>query len=67
MVGVPREEYEKVLLELSGVRQTLGQTQSALDAMQARVQALESGQARVQALEMGQARMEGQLDLLIRM
>ena len=65
--GVPREEHEKVLLELSRLRETSGQTQIALDAMQARVQTLELGQARVQALEMGQARMEGQLDLLIRM
>ena len=55
-VGVPKEEHEKVLLELNGLRETLGKTQSALDATQARVQALESGHTR----------MEAQLDLLIR-
>ena len=38
--GVPREEHEKVLLELSGLRETLGKTQSAFDAMQACLQAL---------------------------
>ena len=56
-VGVPKEEHDKVLLELSGLRETLGKTQSALVATQARVQALESGHNR----------MEAQLDLLIRM
>ncbi|CAI5733685.1 unnamed protein product [Peronospora destructor] len=56
VVGIPKEEHEKVLLELSGLRETLGKTQSAFDAMR----------ARVQALELGQARMEAQLDLLIR-
>ena len=66
VVGVPSEKHEKVLLELSGIRETLGKTQSAFDAMQARGQALELGQSRVQALEMDQARMEAQLDLLIR-
>ena len=55
-VGVPKEKHEKVLLELNGLRETLGKTQSALDATQARVQALESGHTR----------MEAQLDLLIR-
>ena len=54
-VGVPKEEHEKVLLELNGLRETLGKTQSALDATQARVQTLESGRTR----------MEAQLDLLI--
>uniref|UniRef100_M4B7H5 Uncharacterized protein n=1 Tax=Hyaloperonospora arabidopsidis (strain Emoy2) TaxID=559515 RepID=M4B7H5_HYAAE len=56
-VGVPKEEHEKVLLEMSGLRETLGKTQSALDATQARVQVLESGHTR----------MEAQPDLLIRM
>uniref|UniRef100_M4C5J8 Uncharacterized protein n=1 Tax=Hyaloperonospora arabidopsidis (strain Emoy2) TaxID=559515 RepID=M4C5J8_HYAAE len=56
-VGVPKEEHEKVLLELSGLGETLGKTQSALDATQARVQELESGHTR----------MEVQLDLLVRM
>uniref|UniRef100_M4BZ15 Uncharacterized protein n=1 Tax=Hyaloperonospora arabidopsidis (strain Emoy2) TaxID=559515 RepID=M4BZ15_HYAAE len=56
-VGVPKEEHEKVLLELSGLRETLGKIQSAL----------EETQARVQALEPGHTRMEAQLDLLIRM
>ena len=55
-VGVPKEEHEKVLLELSGLREIFGNTQSALDAMQARVQALELGQARVPTLELGLAR-----------
>ena len=67
VVGVPKEEHEKVLRELSGLQETLGKTQSALDAMQARVQALELGQARVPALELALARMDGQLDLLVRM
>ena len=40
VVGVPKEEHEKVLRELSGLQETLGKTQSALDAMQARVQVL---------------------------
>ena len=57
VVGVPKEEHEKVLRELSGLRETLGKTQSALDAMQ----------ARVQALELALARVDGQLDLLVRM
>uniref|UniRef100_M4B4F1 Uncharacterized protein n=1 Tax=Hyaloperonospora arabidopsidis (strain Emoy2) TaxID=559515 RepID=M4B4F1_HYAAE len=56
-VGVPKEGHEKVLLELNGLRDTLGKTQSALDATQAYVQVLESGHTR----------METQLDLLIRM
>ena len=55
-VGVPKEEHAKVLLELNGLRETLGKTQSALDATQ----------ARVQALELGHTRVEAQLDLLIR-
>ena len=55
-VGIPKEEHEKVLPELNGLRETLGKTQSALDATQARVQALESGHTR----------MEAWLDLLIR-
>ena len=42
VVGVPRREHKKVLLELGGLRKTLGKTQSALNATQARVQALES-------------------------
>uniref|UniRef100_M4BF53 Uncharacterized protein n=1 Tax=Hyaloperonospora arabidopsidis (strain Emoy2) TaxID=559515 RepID=M4BF53_HYAAE len=54
-VGVLKQEHEKVLLELSGLRETLGKTQSALDATQACIQALESGHTR----------MEAQLDLLI--
>ena len=57
VVGVPKEEHEKVLLDLSGLQETLGKTQSALDEMQ----------ARVQALELGQARVDGHLDLLVRM
>ena len=56
-VGVPKEEHEKVLLELSGLRETLGKTQSALDATQTCVQTLDSGHTR----------MEAQLDLRIRM
>uniref|UniRef100_M4BAE4 Uncharacterized protein n=1 Tax=Hyaloperonospora arabidopsidis (strain Emoy2) TaxID=559515 RepID=M4BAE4_HYAAE len=56
-VGVPKEEHEKILLELNDLRETLGKTQSALDATQDRVQTLESGHIR----------MEAQLDLLIRM
>ena len=45
VVEVPKEDHEKVLLELSGLRETLGKTQSALDAMQARAHALELVQA----------------------
>ena len=33
VVGAPKEEHEKVLLKLSGLRETLGKTQSAFDAM----------------------------------
>ena len=55
-----------MLRELSGLQEALGKTQSALDALQARVQALELGQAHVYALELIQASMEAQLDLLIR-
>ena len=51
MVGaVPREEHRKVIIELRSLRETLGKTQSAFDAMQARVQALQLSQALVQAL-----------------
>ena len=67
VVGVPKEEHEKVSLELSGFKKTLGKTQTALDAMQARVQELELGQARVQALELALSRVYNQLDLLVRM
>ena len=67
LIGVPNEEHEKVLLELSCLRETLGKTQSALDAIQARVKALGLGQARVQTLELALARVDGQLDLLFRM
>ena len=56
VVGIPKEDHEKVLLELSGLRETLRKTQSAFDAMR----------ARTQALGLGQARMEARLDLLIR-
>ena len=56
-VVLPKEEHEKVLLEMSGLRETLSKTQSALDATQDRVQALQSGHSRTEA----------QLDLLIRM
>ena len=66
VVGVPKEEHEKVLLELSGIQEILGKTQSELDAMQARVQELELSQARVQALELALARVDGQLELLVR-
>ena len=55
VVGVLKEGHDNVLLELSGLRETLGKAQSALDATQ----------ARVQTLELGLARVEGQLDLLI--
>uniref|UniRef100_M4BDB3 Uncharacterized protein n=1 Tax=Hyaloperonospora arabidopsidis (strain Emoy2) TaxID=559515 RepID=M4BDB3_HYAAE len=52
-VGVPKEEHQKVLLELSGLRQTLGKTQSAFDATQALVQALESGHTRSETIATG--------------
>ena len=32
VVGVPSEEHDKVIIELSGIRETLGKTQSALEA-----------------------------------
>ena len=57
VVDVRKEEHMKVLLELSRLRETLGKTQSAFEAIQ----------ARVKALELDLARVEGQLDLLIRM
>ena len=40
-VGIPKEDHEKVLLKLNGLRETLDKTQSALDTTQARVHALE--------------------------
>ena len=55
VVGVPNEEHEKLLFELSYLREPLSKTQSALDAMQ----------ARVQELKLSQTRMEVQHDLLI--
>ena len=67
VVGELKEEHEKVFLELSGLQGTLGKNQSALDAMQARVQVLELGQARVQALELALARVDGYLGLPVRM
>ena len=33
VVDVPREEHEKVLLDLGGLRETLGKPQSAIDAI----------------------------------
>ena len=60
-VGVPKEEHEKVLLELNGLRETLGKTQSALDATQARVQALESGHTWMKAQLDLSSRWQGQL------
>ena len=56
MVGIPKEEHDKVLLELSGLRDALGKTRSAFDAMR----------ARVQALDLGQSRMDNHLELVIR-
>ena len=56
VVGVPREEHEKLLLEMSCLLETLGKTQSAHDATQ----------TRVQALELGQTRLVDQLDILVR-
>ena len=56
VVGIAKEEHEKMLLDLSGLRKRLGKTQSALDATQFRVYALESVQTRLEA----------QLDLLVR-
>uniref|UniRef100_A0AAV1UYN6 Uncharacterized protein n=1 Tax=Peronospora matthiolae TaxID=2874970 RepID=A0AAV1UYN6_9STRA len=55
-VGIPKEEHQKVPIELKGLREKLGNTQSALDATQARIHALNSGPTR----------MEARLDLLIR-
>uniref|UniRef100_A0AAV1UPL4 Uncharacterized protein n=1 Tax=Peronospora matthiolae TaxID=2874970 RepID=A0AAV1UPL4_9STRA len=54
-IGVPNEEHEKVIVELSGLRETISKTQSALSAAQARVQELESTHTQTEA----------QLDLLI--
>ena len=55
MVGVPQEDHEKVLLELSALRDTLGKTQSGLDA----------SQTQIKALKLGHTRMEAQIDILI--
>ena len=55
-VGKPRDELEELRREVICLRETLGKTQNALDATQ----------ARLQALELGQTRMEVQLDLLVR-
>ena len=56
VVGIAKEEYEKMFLELSGISETLDQTQSALDAMRVRVEVLKLEQARAQALEFSQDR-----------
>ena len=58
VIDVPKAKHEKVLLELSYIRKTLRITQSALDAMQARVQALKFSQGRVQVLLLDQARIK---------
>ena len=55
MVGVPQEDHEKVLLELSALRDTLGKTQSGLDA----------SQTQIKALKLSHTRMEAQIDILI--
>ena len=40
VLGIPQAEHEKLLLEMSCLRDTLGKNQSALDGTQTRVQAL---------------------------
>ena len=57
VVDVPKEDNEKLLFELSCLRDTLGNTQSVPDATQ----------ARAQALELVQNRLEAQLDTMVRM
>ena len=66
MIGVQREDHEKLRPDIICPRETLVKTQSALDAMRDRIQALELIQARIRALQSGQARIEDQLALLIR-
>ena len=57
VAGVPVEDHEKLANEVKCLHETLGKTQSMLDAMQ----------ARLQALERGLTRSEAQVDLLIRL
>ena len=55
-VGKPSDELEELCREVICLRETLGKTQIALDATQ----------ARIQALALGVTRMGAQLDLLLR-
>ena len=48
MVGVPREEHENLLLKEKALRETLGKTQSALDATQAILQTLKLDLTRIE-------------------
>ena len=57
VAGVPAEDHARLVLEVNGLRETLGKTQSMLDAVL----------TRLQALERAQTRSEAQLDLLIRL
>ena len=57
VAGVPVEDHERLVHEVKCLHETLGKTQSMLDAMQ----------ARLQALERGLTRSEAQVDLLIRL
>uniref|UniRef100_M4BY86 Uncharacterized protein n=1 Tax=Hyaloperonospora arabidopsidis (strain Emoy2) TaxID=559515 RepID=M4BY86_HYAAE len=56
-VGVSAASHEALVQEVNSLRETLGQTQRTLDAVQARLSKFETSQKRV----------EVQLDLLIRM
>ena len=55
--GVSKQVHADLVLELNCVRETLDQTQSALEAVQ----------TNLQMMEQHQPRLEGQLDVLIRM
>ena len=57
VAGVPVADYEKSVLEVKGLQETLGKIQCMLDAMT----------SRLQAMERAQTRSETQLDLLVRL
>ena len=57
VAGVPVEDHEKLALQVKALQEALGETQSAMDAMR----------ARIQVLERGLTRSEAHVDLLIRL
>ena len=57
VAGVPVEDHEKLVLQVKALQEALAETQSAMDAMR----------ARIQLLEHGLTRSEAHVDLLIRL